>query len=79
MLIGLQFALRFPEPCLNTSVTLAYLEAAGNFDEPIHCMNSVRIQTFTGPHFPGFSPTTGKVRPEEVGTGTLLKVIDLLI
>ena len=41
MLIGLSFPLRFPEPCLNTSVTLADLEDAGNFDEPIHYMKGV--------------------------------------
>ena len=58
MVIGLEFSLRFPEPCLNTSVTLANLEDAGNFDELIHCMKSVRIQTFVGPYFPVFSPTT---------------------
>ena len=55
MLIGLSFSLRFPEPCLNTCVTLANLEDAGNFDEPIHCMKGVRIQTFIGPYFPGFN------------------------
>ena len=43
MLIGLSFSLRFPEPCLDTSVTLANLKDAGNFDEPIHCMKGVRI------------------------------------
>ena len=52
MLIGLSFSLRFPEPCLITSVTLAYLEDAGNFDKLIHCMKSVRIQTFIGLYFP---------------------------
>ena len=51
MLIGLSFSLRFPEPCLITSVTLAYLEDAGNFDQLIHCMKSVRIQTFIGLYF----------------------------
>ena len=38
MLIGLSFSLRFPEPCLNTIITLANLEGAGIFDEPIHCI-----------------------------------------
>ena len=55
MLIGLSFSLRFPEPCLNTSVTLANLEDAGNFDEPGHCMKGVRIQTFISLYFPGFN------------------------
>ena len=55
MLIGLSFSLRFPEPCLDTRVTLANLEDAGNFDEPIHCVKGVRIQTFIGPCFPGFN------------------------
>ena len=41
MLIGLSISLRFPEPCLNTSVTLENLEDAGNFDEPVHCMKGV--------------------------------------
>ena len=55
MLIGLSFSLRFSEPCLNNSVTLANLEDAGNFDEPVHRMKGVRIQTFIGPYFPGFN------------------------
>ena len=55
MLIGLSLSLRFPEPCLNTSVKLANFEDAGNFDKPIHCMKGVRIQTFIGPYFPGFN------------------------
>ena len=53
MLTGLSFSLRFPEPCLNTSVTLANLEDVRNFDETIHCMIGVRIQTFIDPYFPG--------------------------
>ena len=77
--LGLEFSLRFPEPCLNTSFTLANLEGAGKFDEPIQCMNSVRIQTFIGPYFLVFSPTTGKLRPEKVRIWTLLKGIALLI
>ena len=63
MLIGLQFSLRFPESCLNTSVTLANLENVKNIDEPIHCMKCVLIQTFIGLCFPVFSPNTGKLRP----------------
>ena len=59
MLIGFSFSLRFPEPCLDTHVTLANLEDAGDFDEPVHCMEGVRIQTFIGPYFPGF--TYGKI------------------
>ena len=55
ILIGHLFSLRFPEPCLNSSVTLANLEDAGNFDELIYCMKGVWIQTFIGPHFPGFN------------------------
>ena len=55
MLIGLSFSLRFPEPSLNTSVTSANLEDAGNLDEPIHCIKGVRIQTFIGPYFAGFN------------------------
>ena len=55
MLIGLSFSLTFPEPCLDTCTTLANLEDAGNFDEPIHCMKGVRIQTFIGPYFPRFN------------------------
>ena len=55
MLIGLSFSLRFLEPRLNTSVTLANLEDIGNFDEPVHCTQGVRIQTFIGPYFPGFN------------------------
>ena len=55
MLIGLSISLRFPEPCLNTSVTLENLEDAGNFDEPIHCMKGVWIETFIGPYFPRFN------------------------
>ena len=55
MLIGLSFSLRFPEPCLDTRVTLANLEDAGNFDEPIHCMKGVQIQTFIGSYFPRFN------------------------
>ena len=43
MLIGLSFSLRFPEPSLDTGVTLGNLKDAGNFDEPIHCMKGVRI------------------------------------
>ena len=62
MLIGL----RFPEPCLNTSVTLANLEEAKNFDELIHYMKSAQVQTFIGLYFLVFSPTTGKLRPEKV-------------
>ena len=63
MLIGFSFSLRFPEPCLDTHVTLANLEDAGDFDEPVHCMEGVRIQTFIGPYFPGF--TIGKLRAEK--------------
>ena len=77
--LGLEFSLRFPEPCLNTSFTLANLEGAGNFDEPIHCMKSVRMQMFNGQYFPIFSPTTGKLQPEKVRIWTLLKEIVLLI
>ena len=77
--LGLKFSLRFPEPCLNTSFTLANLEGAGNFDEPIHCMKSIRTQTFIGQNFPVFSPTTGTLRPEKVRIWTLLKGIALLI
>ena len=54
-LIGLLFSLRFPEPCLNTSVTLANLEDAANFDEPIDCMKGVRIHTFIGLYFHRFN------------------------
>ena len=77
--LGLKFSLRFPEPCLNTSFTLANLEGAGNFDEPIHCMKSIRTQTFIGQNFPVFNPTTGTLRPEKVRIWTLLKGIALLI
>ena len=77
--LGLEFSLRFTEPCLNTSFTLANLEGAGNFDEPIHCMKSIRTQTFIGQNFPVFSPTTGTLRPEKVRIWTLLKGIALLI
>ena len=73
MLIGLSFSLRFPEPCLITSVTLAYLEDVGNFDKLIHCMKSFRIQTFIGLYFP--DSTTGKFRAEKALTWTLLTVI----
>ena len=55
MLIGHSFSLRFLERCLDTRVTLANLEDAGHFDEPIHCMKGVRIQIFVGPYFPGFN------------------------
>ena len=55
MLIGFSFSLRFPEPCLNTSATLVNLEDTANFDEPIHCMKSVQIQTFICPYFPRFN------------------------
>ena len=55
ILIGVSFSLRFLEPYLDTSVTLANLKNAGNFDEPIHCMKGVWIQTFIGPYFPGFN------------------------
>ena len=55
MLIGISLSLRFPEPCLDASVTLENLEDAGNFDETIHCMKGVQIQTFIGPYFPGFN------------------------
>ena len=55
MLIGLSFSLRFPEPCLITSVTLANLEDAGNFDESIYSIKVVQIQTFIGPYFAGFN------------------------
>ena len=77
--LDLEFSLRFPELCLNTSFTLANLEGVGNFDEPIHCMKSVRIQTFIGQYFLIFSPTTGKLRPEKVRIWTLVKGIVLLI
>ena len=77
--LGLEFSLRFTEPCLNTSFTLANLEGAGNFDEPIHCMKSIRTQTFIGQNFPVFSSTTGTLRPEKVRIWTLLKGIALLI
>ena len=63
MLIGLSFSLRFPEPCLDTSVTLANLQDAGNFDEPIYCMKGVRIQTFIGMYFPVFN--TAKLQAEK--------------
>ena len=55
MLIGVSFSLRFLEPYLDTSVTLTNLKNAGNFDEPVHCMKGVWIQTFIGPYFPGFN------------------------
>ena len=55
MLIDLSLSLRFPEPCLDTSVTLANLQDAGNFDEPIYCMKGVPIQTFIGMYFPVFN------------------------
>ena len=55
MLIGFSFSLRFPEPCLSTSATLVNLEDTANFDEPIHCMKSVQIQTFICPYFPRFN------------------------
>ena len=55
MLIGLSFSLRFPEPYLITTVTLANLEDAGNFDESIYCMKVVRIQAFIGPYFNTYS------------------------
>ena len=74
---GLKFSLRFPEPCLNTSFTLANLEDAGN--EPIHCMKSVGIQTFISQCFRVFIPTAGKLRPEKELIWTLLKGITLLI
>ena len=77
--LGLEFSLRFPEPCLNTSFMLANLEGAGHFDEPIHYMKSVRIQTFIGQYFPVFSPTTGKLRPGKIRIWTLLKGVTLLI
>ena len=77
--LGLEFSLRFPEVCLNTSFTLANMEGAGNFDDPIHCMKSVRIQTLIGQYFPVFSPTMGELRPEKVRIWTLLKGIALLI
>ena len=78
MLIGLSFSLRFPEPCLDTRVTLANLEDAGNFDEPIHCMKGVRIQTFIGPYFPGFAygKSTSRKNPY---LNTYLTVIASLI
>ena len=65
MLVGLYFSLRFPEPSLDTGVTLANLEDARNFDEPIHCMKNVRRQTFICSYFPVFSPTTGQLQPEK--------------
>ena len=77
--LGLEFSLRFTEPCLNTSFTLANLEGAGHFDERIHCKKSVRIQTFIGQYFPVFSPTTGILGPEKVRIWTHLKEIALLI
>ena len=77
--LGLESNLRFPEPYLNTSFTLANLKGAGNFDEPIYCMKSVRIQTFIGQYFPVFSPTTGKLRPGKIRIWTLLKGVTLLI
>ena len=77
--LGLEFSLRFTEPCLNTSFTLANLEGAGNFDEPIHCMKSVWTQTLIGQYFPVFSPTTGKLRPEKVRIWALLNGSALLI
>ena len=75
MLIGL----RFPEPCLSTSVTLANLEDTKSFDELIHSMKSAQIQTFIGLYFPIFSPTMGKLQPEKVRIWTFLTVIALLI
>ena len=69
MPIGLSFSLRFPEPCLNTSVTLANLEIAGNFDEPIYCMKGARTQTFIGPYFPR------KLREEKTGIWTLILTV----
>ena len=77
--LGFEFSLRFPESFLDNSFTLANLEDAGNADEPIHCMKSVRIQKFIGQCFPIFSPTAAKLRPEKVRIWTLLKGITLLI
>ena len=77
MLIGL----RFPEPCLSTSVTLANLEDAKSFYELIHYMKSAQIQTLLICIFM-YSVrlrTTGKLRTEKVRIWTFLTVIASLI
>ena len=36
-----------------------------------HCVKSVRIWSFSGPHFPTFGLNTGKYGPEKLRTQTL--------
>ena len=37
----------------------------------VHCVKIVRIRSFSGPHFPAFSPNAGKYGPEKLRIQTL--------
>ena len=52
-------------------LTIAYHALSVSFNRVSYCVKSVRIRSFSGPHFPVFSPNAGKYGPEKLRIRTL--------